>query len=103
MATKILPNIGAPVSSPAFDPTKIAAMSISEVVYAEVLFLLEAIKRLADPAVANKFARFVTAAGADWSGYHPNSATGTSQHEEPPGEEHVVCPTFFGHLFNGFV
>src|SRR5690625_2529758 len=73
--TKLLPDIGAPVSSPAFDETAIPDMSIGEVAYAAALFQSVLAQRMADPATLGEFAQFSTAQGADWSGFDPDHAT----------------------------
>src|SRR5699024_2817994 len=83
-ATKILPNIGSPVSSPAFDESAAEAMSIGEAAYAATFFLKIYAKKLADPAAANEIAQFLQASGADWSGFDP--ATGTS--DDASTEDH---------------
>src|SRR5690625_5510743 len=73
--TKLLPNIGIPVSSPAFDETAIPDMSIGEVAYAAALFQSVLAQRMADPATLGEFSQFSTAPGADWSGFDPDHAT----------------------------
>ncbi|GAA4480210.1 hypothetical protein GCM10023190_24650 [Enteractinococcus fodinae] len=72
--TQILPNIGSPVSSPAFDPSAADEMSVGEAAYAAAFFANVAVKRMADPAAAGEFARFVTASGEDWTGFKPSAA-----------------------------
>jgi len=73
--TKLLPNIGAPVSSPAFDASKIAEMSVGETAYGAALFLSALAQRMADPATLGEFAQFSTAPGADWSGFQSEPHT----------------------------
>src|SRR5690625_2844879 len=92
--TKILPNIGSPVSSPAFDEAAAEAMSIGEAAYAATFFLKIYAQKLADPAAANEFAQFLQASGADWSGFDP--ATGTSdeastEDHPTPADEHTAA------------
>ncbi len=82
MDTQILPNIGSPVSSPAFEESAISDMSVGEVVYAATLFAIEMVKRMSDPATGPEFARFVTQPGADWTGFKPQQAT--------PDQDHVT-------------
>src|SRR5690625_1116192 len=92
--TKILPNIGSPVSSPAFDEAAAEAMSIGEAAYAATFFLKIYAQKLADPAAANEIAQFLHASGADWSGFDP--ATGTSdeastEDHPTPADEHTAA------------
>lgn len=57
--TRILPAIGAPVSSPAFDPSAVQNTSIGELVYGATLFTTELARRMADPTTAHEFAPFL--------------------------------------------
>ena len=88
--TQILPDIGSPVSSPAFDPAAAEDMSVGEAAYAAAFFTSVFAKRMADPAAAGGFARFVTASGEDWSGLKSSTAPAST----PPGEhsEHEAAP-----------
>ena len=88
--TQILPNIGSPVSSPAFDPSAADDMSVGEAMYAVTFFASVVAKRMADPATANEFARFVTASGEDWSGFKPSTtpAGDHPEHETATAEKH---------------
>lgn len=93
--TQILPSIGSPVSSPAFDESAIEDMSIGEVAYAAALFTRVLAKRVADPAAAHAFARFITAPGADWSGFQPSAelsaaAADAADGSAPSGEDHAA-------------
>ena len=81
--TKILPNIGAPVSSPAFNEAAAQDMSIGEAAYAAAFFAKLYAQKLADPAAANEIARFVTGSGTDWSGFQSNTAA--TQNSEQNG------------------
>ena len=69
--TQILPNIGSPVSSPAFDESAAEAMSIGEAAYAATFFLKIYAKKLADPAAANEIAQFLQASGQIGPGFNP--------------------------------
>jgi hypothetical protein len=80
--TKILPNIGSPVSSPAFDESAAENMSIGEAAYAATFFLKIYAKKLADPAAAHDIAQFLQASGADWSGFQSDSASAPAEHSE---------------------
>ncbi|HEY4557839.1 MAG TPA: HNH endonuclease signature motif containing protein [Enteractinococcus sp.] len=73
--TRILPNIGSPVSSGAFDEAAIGDMSIGELVYATTLFNTELARRMANPATAHEFAQFILEHGTDWSGFKPTEVT----------------------------
>src|SRR5690625_4231835 len=89
--TKILPNIGARVSSPAFDASKIAEMSVGETAYAAAVFLSALAQRMADPATLGEFAQFSTAPGADWSGFQPEHSTVQAETPvTPPGDNAEV-------------
>ncbi|GAA4476179.1 hypothetical protein GCM10023190_13150 [Enteractinococcus fodinae] len=94
--TQILPNIGSPVSSPAFDPAAADDMSVGEAVYAAAFFADVAAQRMADPAAAGDFARFVTASGEDWSGFKSATAPGAvpippdNYYDSLPGIAHMV-------------
>ena len=68
--TQILPNIGAPVTSAAFDEAAAADMSLGQAAYAATFFTKLFAKKLADPAAAHEIAQFTHSAGADWSGFH---------------------------------
>src|SRR5699024_1787708 len=96
--TKILPNIGSPVSSPAFDEAAAETMSIGEAVYAATFFLKIYAQKLADPAAANEIAQFLQASGADWSGFKPDPATPSGADEAAPDatspiDEHASTET----------
>src|SRR5690625_2497070 len=88
--TKLLPNIGAPVSSPAFDATAIPAMSVGETAYAAAVFLSALAQRMANPATLGEFAQFSMAPGADWSGFHPHHAPA---HPAADNEHADTAPT----------
>ncbi|HEY4577548.1 MAG TPA: hypothetical protein VIG67_06810, partial [Yaniella sp.] len=92
--TKILPNIGSPVSSPAFDESAAEAMSIGEAAYAATFFLKIYAQKLADPAAANEFAQFLQASGADWSGFDPAAGTSddaSTNNHQAPADEHTAA------------
>src|SRR5690625_7227185 len=92
--TKLLPDIGAPVSSPAFDETAVPEMTIGETAYAAALFLSAFAQRIADPAAIDEFARFITEHGVDWSGANPLAepamAPGLRAEEGRVGEEDIT-------------
>src|SRR5690625_3592828 len=89
--TQILPSIGAPVSSPAFDESAIPGMSLGEAAYAMTLFAKVFLERIADPAAVHEFAAFLTASGSDWSGLHSAPAANNRQEDAegavPPGTQ----------------
>jgi len=99
--TKLLPDIGAPVSSPAFDETAVPEMTIGETAYAAALFLSAFAQRIADPAAIDEFARFITEHGVDWSGANPlaeqamapglESAKASLSEEEDPSSQHAAA------------
>jgi len=80
--TQILPNIGSPVSSPAFDESAADDMSLGEAMYAAAFFSKIVAQKIADPAAAGEFARFIEAPGADWSGFKSDPATQSASHED---------------------
>ena len=81
--TKILPDIGSPVSSPAFDETAADDMSLGEAAYAATFFMKVYSQKLADPGAAHDIARFVEASGADWSGFQSDLASSAATGAEP--------------------
>ncbi|HEY4558466.1 MAG TPA: hypothetical protein VIG82_09775, partial [Enteractinococcus sp.] len=81
--TRILPDIGTPVSSGAFDEAAIGDMSIGELVYGATLFNTELARRMADPATAHEFAHFVVEQGTDWSGLKPTEVTAPCAEHDP--------------------
>src|SRR5690625_119649 len=89
--TQILPSIGAPVSSPAFDESAIPGMSLGEAAYAMTLFAKVLLERIAEPAAVHEFAAFLTASGSDWSGLHSAPAANNRQEDAegavPPGTQ----------------
>src|SRR5690625_113209 len=115
--TKLLPDIGAPVSSPAFDETAVPEMTIGETAYAAALFLSAFAQRIADPAAIDEFARFITEHGMDWSGANPlaeqamapglesakaslseedlASEHAAAQHQDPPRPQPVAPENYY--------
>src|SRR5690625_5018265 len=87
--TRILPAIGAPVSSPAFDPSAVQNTSIGELVYGATLFTTELARRMADPTTAHEFAPFLVDHGVDWSGFKPTEVTDPCE-AHSAGEEDVA-------------
>jgi len=67
-STRILPDIGTPVSLPGFDEQVTDGMSVGQLAYAATLFTTALVGRMANPATAHGFAPFVVDHGADWSG-----------------------------------
>ena len=92
--TQILPNIGSPVSSPAFDPSAADDMSVGEAMYAVAFFASVVAKRMADPVTAGEFARFVVAPGEDWSGFKSATTPAAAppddncEHDTATADEH---------------
>src|SRR5690625_1557534 len=87
--TRILPAIGAPVSSPAFDPSAVQNTSIGELVYGATLFTTELARRMADPTTAHEFAPLLVDHGVDWSGIKPAEVTEPCE-AHSAGEEDVA-------------
>src|SRR5699024_522327 len=57
-------------------------MSLGEAMYAAAFFSKIVAQKIADPAAAGEFARFIEAPGADWSGFKPDPATQSASNED---------------------
>lgn len=77
--TKILPDIGDPVSTDLLNLDALADASPGEVIYAATILNRLAADQMSDPETYHQVATFTTATGADWSGFQTQRST---SHEE---------------------
>lgn len=90
--TRILPDIGSPVSSAAFDEDAIDAMSLGELAYAATVFQRAFSERMASPEAFHELATFHKASGADWTGHQASRTNKESEDGQEPAEKSSPVP-----------
>ena len=101
---KILPDLGAPVSTRLLNVDEFDDASLGEVMHAATVLMQVASQRMANPATYTEIPTYIDAAGRDWSGFHGEStptdspaadSTATAEKTEPSErnfDEEIAAP-----------